>query len=84
MKYNGQKKIKIYGRNITKETIDKLHSCICNHPQVDKSHLINGYINIKYHPTGEVIKKTVLIQIPIRKPHNDSIKPPLQDSFYGA
>ena len=42
---------KINGRKIIKETIDKLHSGIRNHPQVVNSSLTNDHVNIKYYTT---------------------------------
>ena len=45
------------GGTLQKKQYFKLHSWIFNHPQVVKSPSTNGYVNIKYHPTGEVIYK---------------------------
>ena len=43
---------KINGRKISKEIIERLHSCICNHPQVVNSILTNDHVNTR----GKVIK----------------------------
>ena len=50
-----------------KETIDKLQSWICNHPNVFNSNLENDHISIKDSRTCELIKtKKSPIKITIR------------------
>ena len=67
---------KINERKIIRKN-DKLHSWICNHPQVFRSPLKNEHSNIKDHIIGEVIKThKLIIQVPKRELHNNLIKPP--------
>ena len=47
--------IKINGRQITKETIEKLHIWIYNNARVVNSPLKNGHVSIKDDKTNEVI-----------------------------
>ena len=61
---------------------DKLHSWICNHPQVVNPPLKNNHVNIKDHITGEIIKrKKLLIKTPVKKLHKDLIKKPSEGGF---
>ena len=76
---------KINGRKISKESIEKLHSWSCNHPQVVNLPQTNHHFNIKYNTTVEFIKtQAFLIHIPIRKLHSYLIKPPPEGDFSGA
>ena len=69
---------KINGREISKETIENLHSWIWNHPHVVYHTLTNIHVKTKDNTTDEVIKaQNLLIQIQIRELHNWLIKLPL-------
>ena len=76
---------KIIGRKISKETIEKIHSWICNIPQVVNSPLTNYYVNIKNNTTVKDNKtENLLIKISIRELSNDLINTPKEVGFSGT
>ena len=49
-------KIKILWEEYYKRKIEKLRSCVFNHPQVVNSPLENDYVNTKDHINDEITK----------------------------